>query len=83
LGENAIKHNVVSSRQPLTISVATTANDTICVSNPIQPKRELEKGEGIGLVNLSERYRLMWQRDIVINQDNGTFSGEIGLFNGQ
>jgi sensor histidine kinase YesM len=79
LVENAIKHNVVSSRQPLTISVATTANDTIRVSNPIQPKRELEKGEGIGLVNLSERYRLMWQRDIVINQDNGTFSVEINL----
>ena len=81
LVENAIKHNVVSARHPLTISLATSDDGTISVSNPIQPKKETEKGEGVGLVNLSERYRLMWQREIVITKDDSTFRVEISLLN--
>ena len=79
LVENAIKHNVVSARQPLTIRLVTGDNGTICVSNPIQLKKELESGEGVGLVNLSERYRLMWQKGIVITQNDGIFRVEIVL----
>ena len=79
LVENAIKHNVVTSRQPLTISFATSDKGTICVSNPIQLKKELESGEGIGLANLSERYRLMWQQEIAITQNDGIFSVEVVL----
>ena len=79
LVENAIKHNVVTAKQPLTISFATSDSGTICVSNPIQLKKELESGEGIGLINLSERYRLMWQREIVITQNDGIFRIEIVL----
>lgn len=73
LVENAIKHNVVSNKQPLTITFATHSNDTISISNPIQLKKELEEGEGIGLTNLAERYRLMWQREISVQQDNDIF----------
>jgi len=79
LVENAIKHNVVSAKQPLTVSFVSNDRGTICVSNPIQLKKELESGEGIGLVNLSERYRLMWQQEIVIAQNDGVFSVEIFL----
>ena len=70
LVENAIKHNVISSKKPLTISIATQGNQAITVSNNLQPKLDKEKSSGIGLANLSERYRLMWDRDIVINDDN-------------
>jgi len=35
----------------------------------------------VGLVNLSERYRLMWQREIVIAKDDGIFRVEIKLLN--
>ena len=81
LVENAIKHNVLSAKQPLTVSFVTSDNGTISVSNPIQLKKEAEAGEGIGLVNLSERYRLMWQRGIVITQNDGVFCVEITLLN--
>ena len=81
LVENAIKHNVVSVRQPLTISFVTSDDATITISNPIQLKKELETGEGIGLVNLAERYRLMWQQEIIIAQKDGIFSVEITLVN--
>jgi LytS/YehU family sensor histidine kinase len=79
LVENAIKHNVVSAKQPLTISFVTGDHGTVSVSNPIQLKKESESGEGIGLVNLSERYRLMWQQGIAITQNDGIFRVEIVL----
>jgi LytS/YehU family sensor histidine kinase len=79
LVENAIKHNVVTAKQPLTVTFSTGENGAICVSNPIQLKKEAEAGEGIGLVNLSERYRLMWQQEIIISRNDGVFNVEIYL----
>jgi LytS/YehU family sensor histidine kinase len=79
LVENAIKHNVVSAKQPLTISFVTTGKGTVSVSNPIQLKKESESGEGIGLANLSERYRLMWQQEVIVTQNDGIFRVEVTL----
>ena len=70
--ENAIKHNVISARQPLTVTIAT-GNCTIKVSNPIQPKIMDETGNGIGLSNLAERYRLMWNEEVKISNDGNVF----------
>jgi LytS/YehU family sensor histidine kinase len=81
LVENAIKHNVVTAKNPLTISFVSDDKGSIRISNPIQLKKEQESGEGIGLVNLSDRYRLMWQQEIVIAQKDGIFSVEITLVN--
>ena len=79
LVENAIKHNVVSNKHPLTIIIKTTVDDNIIVSNPIQPKIKPEQGNGIGLVNLSERYRLMWKKEISIDKKNDMFEVTIPL----
>ena len=38
LVENAVKHNEISNRRPLTVSVIAEG-DTVEVSNPLQPKR--------------------------------------------
>ncbi len=79
LVENAIKHNVVSNKQPLTVTIATQGDDTVRVSNPVQLKKESEVGSGIGLVNLAERYRLMWKKDISICNAEGKFEVIIPL----
>ena len=76
--ENAVKHNVVNDRHPLTIRIETTENDAIVVSNAIQHKLNAETGEGIGLANLVERYQLIFDMEVVITQ-NGYFSVEIPL----
>jgi hypothetical protein len=76
--ENAIKHNIINDDEPLTIHIETTENDTIKVSNAIQPKINAELGEGIGLANLVERYKLLFDKEVVITQ-NGVFSVEIPL----
>ena len=47
LVENAVKHNEISNRRPLTVSVIAEG-DTVEVSNPLQPKRGGSAGMGIG-----------------------------------
>lgn len=78
LVENAIKHNVISNRHSLIITIETTANNSIRVSNPIQLKTDDEPGTGIGLENLTERYKLLFQKDVLITRTD-VFSVEIPL----
>lgn len=73
LVENAIKHNVISGKQPLEVTVVTTNDGMLKVTNLIQPKIMEESGNGIGLANLSERYQLKWNRIIEIVNDGTTF----------
>ena len=71
--ENAIKHNVISAKQPLVIQVVTEKGNVLRVSNPIQPKLKEETGNGTGLMNLTERYRLQWDKNVEIRNDGKTF----------
>ena len=77
--ENAIKHNVVSSKQPLTIHIHTDEDNHLIVSNKIQPKIGKEDGTGIGLANLSERYRIKWNENVEIFDDGKIFSVTLPL----
>ena len=79
LVENAIKHNVISAKQPLVIQIVTTENGLLEVNNAIQPKIKEEGGEGIGLANLLERYRLQWNREVEIRDDGQRFKVTIPL----
>lgn len=67
--ENAVKHNEISNRKPLTIHIETDVQGSLCVSNNIQPKWTATPGTGIGLVNLAKRYRLLFKQDIQITED--------------
>ncbi len=69
LVENAIKHNLFSVHNPLNILICNS-NNVIVVSNNKQ-QASITSGEGIGLSNLNERYRLITGKDIeVINFEN-------------
>ena len=80
LVENSVKHNVISSKQPLLVTIATGEN-SISVSNHIQPKTSPEESNGIGLVNLTERYRLKWNKEVEITNDGTTFCVKLPLQN--
>jgi len=66
LVENAVKHNEISKEFPLLISIQTTENGSLQVTNKIQEKLTPEDGTGIGLTNLSKLYRLLGEYDIQI-----------------
>lgn len=76
--ENAVKHNEISNRKPLTIRVEA-ARGRLAVSNPLQPKRSVRPGPGIGLANLAKRYHLLFREEIEIKQENGRFRVMIPL----
>lgn len=67
--ENAVKHNEISNRRPLTITIATDSEEGLLVSNPLQSKLTATTGTGIGLVNLDKRYRLLFRQEIQITED--------------
>lgn len=73
LVENAVKHNEISNRRPLTVSVIAEG-DTVEVSNPLQPKRGGSAGMGIGLANLAKRYQLLYKKDIIVKEENHRFT---------
>lgn len=79
LVENAVKHNVVSVRNPLEIKIESTTNDSIRVKNNLQRKMGEKVSNGLGLVNLNERYRLMFGREIEVRSDNSSFVVDIPL----
>lgn len=79
--ENAIKHNVVSARHPLTIRIVTTDNSSLRVTNAIQHKQVQQDSHSsnVGLKNLSQRYQMLFHTDIIINHTDTEFSVELPL----
>ena len=78
--ENAIKHNIISDRQPLTIDVSSSLEAArILVNNKLQRKIDAEPGSGIGLANLSGRYSLMWGSELEITDTESNFMVSIPL----
>jgi hypothetical protein len=73
LVENAVKHNSITRARPLRISIRTEGSYLV-VSNPINPKIEPEKGTGIGLANLANRWQLLTGRSIEVVNDGETFT---------
>jgi sensor histidine kinase YesM len=76
--ENAIKHNVVSSSKPLTISISAEDNHLV-VKNNIQLKSTQLPSTKIGLANIQKRYALISERPLVISNDDREFIVKLPL----
>ena len=71
--ENAVKHNVVSSKRPLHIKVFEK-NGTLIIQNNVQEKQVVKKSSGVGLRNIRQRYQILSNREVNINQSEGQFT---------
>jgi len=76
--ENAVKHNVVSDKKPLLIRIFNDTN-YLLVKNPLQLKSVKEKSNGMGLKNISSRYRALCGKDVIINTENDTFTVKLPI----
>jgi sensor histidine kinase YesM len=76
--ENAVKHNVISKRQPLTIRITAHA-DTILIENSLQPKRNLPTSTKVGLDNIRRRYALLTDREVHISNSAQSFEVRLPL----
>ncbi len=66
LAENAVKHNVISKKNPLQLKV-TKEDQEIVVRNTLQLKQQKQESLGIGLDNVRERYLLLSDKTIQIS----------------
>ncbi|KAF0202860.1 MAG: two-component system [Bacteroidetes bacterium] len=64
--ENAVKHNIVSSRKPLQISVFDVDGRTLTVSNNLQRKPVGLPSTSVGLKNIISRYGFLSNQAIEI-----------------
>lgn len=78
--ENAIKHNVLTEDSPLRISV-NCLGDWLTVTNNIQKKLSSGSTTKLGLMNLSERYRMVSGTDILVEEAEDHFSVKIKVLN--
>lgn len=74
LVENALKHNLFTEARPLHLKVtADIALQTLFVENNLQLKASQSSAEGLGLKNLSERYKLLGGEELNITQTDEKF----------
>ena len=79
LAENVIKHNVIHTGKPMTIELLYMEKEReLIVRNWIQTKKTVVTS-GMGLKNLSARYMLLCNRDIVVENDRKEFTVKIPL----
>ena len=72
LFENAIKHNIITSQNPLKIKVNAIEN-CLCVSNNLQTKNIIEDSTKFGLENIRKRYSYFTDELIFVSDKNGMF----------
>ena len=72
LVENATKHNIVSSEQPLHIHIQAN-EECIVVSNTLQLRTHGQPSTRLGLANISQQYRDITGREIVIKKTDTEF----------
>lgn len=78
LVENAIKHNEISDKKPLTINIFTTDNEYLTVDNQLQKKSGSE-GNGSGIKNISDRYKFFTNKSVTIGISLESFRVTIPL----
>ncbi len=71
--ENAIKHNIISVKRPLHISIAIENGAFVVVKNNLQKKKEKPKSTAFGLDSIAQRYQLMINKSIEVLETSTEF----------
>ncbi|MEP1032299.1 histidine kinase [Ekhidna sp.] len=79
LVENAIKHNVVSEKDPLTIDIDLQGE--YCVVRNNLKEKNVKDSMGVGLENIKARYQYLTDLEVMIAKSQGYFEVKIPLLN--
>lgn len=80
--ENTIKHNVASEQKPLHIKIYIE-NNYLIVENNLQKKEVLQDRKGVGLQNIVNRYGLISERKVIVDQNETAFKVKIPILTKQ
>jgi LytS/YehU family sensor histidine kinase len=78
LVENAIKHNEISDKKPLSIRVFIDDSNYLVVENRLQKKSGSE-GSGSGIQNIKDRYTFFTDRRVVVTEKDAEFIVKVPL----
>ncbi len=76
--ENAVKHNVITSENPLRIDILEK-DGFLVITNNLNKKSILEKGTKVGLNNIIERYGLITKKNVEVIISEGNFIVKLPL----
>jgi hypothetical protein len=79
LVENAVKHNVALPTKPLLIRIYTDDAQNLFVVNSLQKKQNIIPSNRTGLANITTKYRLLKQPEVVVRQTGDCFQVMIPL----
>jgi len=79
LVENAIKHNEISSANPLTLTINNEGTSLLVAANTLQRKPIPEASTGVGLENIKRRYALATAMPVQVTESNNLFVVKIPL----
>ncbi|WP_317167336.1 histidine kinase [Winogradskyella costae] len=80
--ENAVKHNMVTSSKPLHVKIYEDDNYLVVMNN-LQPKQIVKKSSGVGLENIKQRYQILSNKKVHINQREKDFTVAIPMLTKQ
>lgn len=80
--ENAVKHNVATIDNPLHIKIYEKDGNLV-VENNLQIKKILKKSSGVGLSNIKQRYQLLTNKQVSINQTANHFEVAVPMLTKQ
>jgi len=80
--ENCIKHNVVSEAKPLHVKISIE-NNQLVVTNNLQKKEVLSDRKGVGLENIVNRYRILTNRKVIVEENEKEFKISIPILTKQ
>jgi hypothetical protein len=79
LVENAIKHNVITNKKPLTIRISVSDENYLIVENAYQPRTDMSHSPGTGLKTLEALYGFIGDKQPVYGIENGLFMVKLPL----
>ena len=77
--ENAIKHNMATEQQPITIKIYTEGNEVIVENNLQKKKYDTQTRKGSGLENIKNRYEFFTDKQVQISQTTDLFKVRLPL----
>ena len=79
LVENAVKHNIISNKKPLKITMRKGDNGFLLVSNNLQPKAQQMPSTGTGLNNIKSRYEILSNQEVKVTVTEKAFTVALPL----
>jgi|GEM_PF-1013805 len=79
LVENVVKHNRMSEKEPLVVTVSVENDDTLLVKNRLQPRTTAAVSTGVGLQNIADRYALLTDRPVWAGETEQEFVVKVPL----